>query len=222
MFKAIAAKWQKKSVEEVTQTDRQQVKQIIYGILYGMGVKKLSEELGVTIEDAGVFISTFMDTYPGVKKFIEATIENCKKNGHITTLKGRRRYLPHIVNSNQRAMAEAERQAVNSTIQGSASDIIKKAMIDIDRELCKRYPSCRYPIRRSSKEIKNMTRIREGAHFILQLHDELYYEVSQKDLVSCASLIKNAMEKAVELDVAFPVKVKIGQTWGELTEMHVE
>ena len=107
-----------------------------------------------------------------VFRFKERVIRDCKNNGYVTTLKGRRRYLPNI-NLDMRA----ERQAVNSTIQGSASDMVKKAMIDIDKEMSELYPSCTVPLRRNSKLSKNVTEIKEGAHFILQLHDELYYEV---------------------------------------------
>ena len=96
VFKAMASKWKKKPLEAVEATDRAQVKQICYGILYGIGVKNLSEQLGIDEHDAMAFISTFMHTYPGVKKFIETTIQNCKLNGFVKTLQGRKRFLPNI------------------------------------------------------------------------------------------------------------------------------
>ena len=92
----MAAKWKKKNLSEVTDTDRQQVKQICYGILYGLGVKALSEQLEICEEEANAFIFSFMNTYPGVKKFIENIVVECKKNGYIKTIGGRRRYLPNI------------------------------------------------------------------------------------------------------------------------------
>ena len=170
-----------------------------------------------------------MDTYPGVKKFIEKTILDCKKNGFVTTLKGRRRYLPNInAHSKPQIMAAAERQAVNSTVQGSASDLVKKAMIDIDQKLCSMFPKCAIPLRSgSSKQINKNGKVKiieEGAHFILQLHDELYYEVSEKNVMDCAKLIKESMECvfANNMDVSFPVQLKIGPSWGDLVEMHLE
>ena len=194
--------------------------------MYGVGANTLSQQLDVSENEALGFISTFMDTYPGVKKFIEKTIHDCKKNGFVTTLKGRRRYLPNInAHSKPQIMAAAERQAVNSTIQGSASDLVKKAMIDIDQKLCSMFPKCAIPLRSgSSNQVKNAkNKIEEGAHFVLQLHDELYYEVSEKNVMVCAKLIKESMEHGfANMDVSFPVQLKIGPSWGDLVEMHVE
>ena len=96
VFRAMAAKWKKKNLSEVTDTDRQQVKQICYGILYGIGNKALSETLEICEEEANVFIFSFMKTYPGVRKFIDSVLADCKKNGYVKTIGGRRRYLPNI------------------------------------------------------------------------------------------------------------------------------
>ncbi len=126
VFKAMAAKWKKMDLNSVTASDRAQVKQICYGILYGISAKALGEQLEVCPEEASVFISTFMDTYPGVKNFIETVIQDCKAKGFISTITGRRRYLPNITNyGNPHAQAASERQAVNSTVQGSAADLGK-------------------------------------------------------------------------------------------------
>ena len=96
VFKAMASKWKKKPIEAIEAEDRAQVKQICYGILYGIGVKALSEQLNIDEFEAMTFISTFMDTYPGVKKFIEKTVSDCKANGFVKTLQGRKRFLPNI------------------------------------------------------------------------------------------------------------------------------
>ena len=193
--------------------------------MYGVGANTLSQQLGVSEDEALGFISTFMDTYPGVKKFIEQTILDCKKNGFVTTLKGRKRYLPNInAYSKPQMMAAAERQAVNSTVQGSASDLVKKAMVDIDKKLCNMFPKCTIPLRNGSSNQfkKSKVKIEEGAHFILQLHDELYYEVCEKNVMNCAKLIKESMECVfANMDVAFPVQLKIGPSWGDLVEMHL-
>ena len=112
----------------------------------------------------------------------------------------------------------AERQAINSTIQGSAADLVKTAMINIDKDLVKKFPSCAQPLRMPSRLY-----LQSGAHFVLQLHDELYYEVVSEDLQIVAQIIKENMEQALEeRSVPFPVTVKIGPSWGELAEMIVE
>ena len=104
VFRAMAAKWKKKNLSEVTDTDRQQVKQICYGILYGIGNKALSETLEICEEEANVFIFSFMKTYPGVRKFIDSVLADCKKNGYVKTIGGRRRYLPNIQSKYSRSL----------------------------------------------------------------------------------------------------------------------
>ena len=218
VFKAMASKWKKKPLEAIEATDRQQVKQICYGILYGIGVKALSEQLNVDEHEAMNFISTFMETYPGVKKFIEKIVKDCKVNGFVTTLQGRKRFLPNIKSTNNYAQAAAERQAINSTVQGSAADLVKAAMIAIDQELTKKYPKSALPLRMEQKNY-----LQDGAHFILQLHDELYYEVVAEDLMPVAKIIQEKMERAIEVKtVPFPVSVRIGPSWGELAELIVD
>ena len=129
-------------------------------------------------------------------------------------MKGRKRYLPNINSANSYTSAACERQAVNSTVQGSAADLVKKAMIDIHQKLIKAFPKCKNPIRENGC-------IEEGAHFILQLHDELYYEVLATDLKEVAKIVKEGMENAMKLSVHFPVSVKIGPSWGEMCNMQV-
>ena len=217
VFKAMASKWKKKPLEAVEATDRQQVKQITYGILYGIGVKALSEQLNVEEHEAMNFISTFMETYPGVKKFIEKIVSECKVNGFVQTLQNRKRFLPNIKSTNTYAQAAAERQAVNSTVQGSAADLVKAAMISIDQALTQKYPNSK-PLRMEQRNY-----LESGAHFILQLHDELYYEVVAEDLMPVAKIIKEKMEGAMEVkSVPFPVTVRIGPSWGELAELIVD
>ena len=104
---------------QVTEEERSQAKQICYGMIYGIGSASLGEQLGVVEEEASVFMHDFKSTYPGVKRFMDRTLTECRKNGFVTTLSGRRRYLPQITGSaNQYARAAAERQAINTTVQG--------------------------------------------------------------------------------------------------------
>lgn len=221
VFKAVASKWKMKAVDQVTSEERQQAKQICYGILYGIGVKALSEQLCVVEEEASAFMSTFKSTYPGVKKFIDETVLQCRKKGHVVTMGGRRRYLPNINASetgNGFARAAAERQAINSTVQGSAADLVKKAMVNIEHKLEQAFPDNKIPLKYRKNDL-GREYIKEGAHFLLQLHDELIYEVSSDDLIQVAQIIRSSMETACKLRVPTPVKVNIGPSWGELQEM---
>lgn len=153
-------------------------------------------------------------------------MSECRKNGYISTICGRRRYLPNINASENTgrtgyARAAAERQAVNSTIQGSAADLVKKATIDIDLRLVKQFANASVPLRyrKTSDTSSSVEYLRKGAHFILQLHDELYYEVRSEDITQVAKIIRQCMENAMKLRVPTPVCVKIGPSWGELLEM---
>ncbi len=176
VFKAIAAEWKRVDVSEVTADMRQEAKQICYGMIYGIGAKSLGEQLGVVEEEAAIFISSFRETYPGVKRYMDSVLTECKLKGYVRTLTGRRRYLPKITSgANQFAKAAAERQAINTTVQGSAADLVKTAMNDIARRLRMEFPNCERPLRPSM--MAGQGREHRGAYFILQLHDELIYEV---------------------------------------------
>lgn len=226
VFKSIAASWLSKPISQITIEERQRSKQICYGILYGMGPKALAEQLDgqdILEEQAVEFMASFKSAYPDVQTYIEDIICNCRKQGYAETLTGRRRYLPDInipgynasgeFGGNEYARAAAERQAVNTTVQGSAADLIKLAMININRALRKEFPSVQEPI--TSKN----TTINCGAYLVLQLHDELIYEVAADDIIQVAQIIRMEMENAIKLIVPTPVKMKIGPSWGELTTM---
>ncbi len=221
VFKAVASTWKKKPVEAVTTSERKCTKQIVYGIVYGMGVKKLSDDLGVGEYEAKAFMASFNNAFPGVREFVDKTLESTRKSGYILTLGGRRRYFPHINEPEGSARRSAsERGAVNARVQGSGVDMVKKAMIDIDRRLAKKYPTSSIPLRfKKTKDQPRRDYLREGAHFILQLHDELIYEVCSEDLIDVVQIIRTSMEFAVPLNVPTPVSVKIGPSWGELQEI---
>ncbi|GLV41033.1 DNA polymerase theta [Carabus blaptoides fortunei] len=206
VFKLIAANLNKVPESEVTDALRQRAKQLCYGIIYGMGTKALAEQLGSSEEEAAEFMVSFKNTYPTIQSYIQRVIELCRENGYVETLAGRRRYLPHITNSDPATRSQAERQAVNTTVQGSAADIAKQAMVSVDLKLRDFFPS---------QEDPNKSRVA----LVLHLHDELMYEVPIKDLKPVTKIVKCAMEQAVKLSIPFPVKLKSGPSWGQLQEI---
>ncbi|XP_018101295.1 DNA polymerase theta isoform X2 [Xenopus laevis] len=226
VFKSIAAEWKMIDPETVTDDVRQQAKQICYGIIYGMGAKSLGEQMGIEENDAACYIDTFKARYTGIQKFLKETVRNCARDGFVKTLLGRRRYLPAIKDSNPYAKSHAERQAVNSTVQGSAADIVKTATVNIQKRLEETFRSApkshEHPVQASgtgrSERLRNRPPPTRGAFFILQLHDELLYEAAEDDAIQVAQIIKKEMESAIKLSVKLKVKVKIGPSWGDLQD----
>ncbi|XP_026215033.1 DNA polymerase theta isoform X2 [Anabas testudineus] len=222
VFRCIAAEWKSVDPETVKDDLRQHAKQICYGIIYGMGAKSLGEQMGVEENDAACYIESFKARYKGINAFLKQTVKNCVKNGYVQTLKGRRRYLPGITNTNTHIKAHAERQAVNTTVQGSAADIVKLATVNIQKRLQKTYPAA--PLsHQHTHSVNNRCRAGtshlRGAYFVLQLHDELIYETTEEDLIQVAQIVKREMESAVKLYVKLKVKVKVGPSWGNLQDL---
>ncbi|KAG8014817.1 DNA polymerase theta [Nibea albiflora] len=218
VFRCIAAEWKSVDQESVNDSLRQQAKQICYGIIYGMGAKSLGEQMGVEENDAACYIESFKARYKGINAFLRETVKNCIKNGYVQTLMGRRRYLPGITNSN----SHAERQAVNTTVQGSAADIVKLATVNIQKRLRKTYPAAPLSHQHTaSKHRRAGTSQRRGAYFVLQLHDELIYETTEEDLIQVAQIVKREMESAVKLYVKLKAKVKVGPSWGDLQDLDI-
>ncbi|XP_068178776.1 DNA polymerase theta [Antennarius striatus] len=224
VFRCIAAEWKSVDPGSVNDDLRQQAKQICYGIIYGMGAKSLGEQMGVEENDAACYIESFKARYKGINGFLRQTVKNCIKNGYVQSLMGRRRYLPGITNSNMHAKAQAERQAVNTTIQGSAADIVKLATVNIQKRLKITYPAAPVSHRHTcsaSNQRRAVTSQLRGAYFVLQLHDELIYETSEEDLIQVAQIVKREMESAVKLYVKLKVKVKVGPSWGNLQDIEL-
>ncbi|XP_076467231.1 DNA polymerase theta-like [Babylonia areolata] len=217
VFKLIAAQWKNTEPEAVTAEERQHAKQICYGMLYGIGPKALGEQIGVDENDAVVFMESFKAKYTGMRSYLRKTVERCRESGYVMTVTGRRRYLPAIKDTNPHARAQAERQAVNTTVQGSAADIVKAAMNAIDRELAQAFPDTRFPHRHCHAEADHP----RGAFLVLQLHDELIYEASGSDVQQVAAIVKRLMETTTPLSVRLPVKVKVGPSWGRLHDMEL-
>ena len=221
VFKMIAGEWLGLSADEVSEKQRQETKQVCYGMVYGIGAKALGEQLGIIEEDASQFMETFKSKYPTMKKFLTKTVQECRDKGYVTTLLGRKRFLQSIHSPNIHARNQAERQAVNTTIQGSAADLVKTAMVNIDKRLLEKFPdsgiSLDGPVNTS-----NAPKRPSGAYLVLQLHDELLYEVAENDVKEVAKIVKHEMENALEMSVRFPVKVKVGTSWGKLEPYSVD
>ena len=181
-------------LEEVNQDHRRKAKEINFGIMYGMGKYGLSNRLEISFDEAEEFIDNYFQKYPSIHEFIENTIATVKKDGFVTTMMNRRRYLPEIHANNRRVQNFAERTAINTPIQGTAADLIKVAMIKIHNELEKR-------------KLKSM--------MIMQVHDELVFEVPEAELDEMKELVKTNMESALELAVPVKVDVGVGQNWLE-------
>ena len=189
----IAAKVYGVPLDAVTPAMRSQVKQFSYGIAYGMSTYGVSQRLGVEMDEAASFIEAYYAQFPKVKEYLAAQVEKAKVDGFTTTMFGRRRYLPELRSSNFRLRALGERMALNTPIQGSAADIIKKAMIDVDKALG------REPI----------------AKMLLTVHDELVFEVPVAHLAQAQSIIEKEMTQAVELLCGLAVDVHTGLNWAE-------
>ncbi|CAO2631998.1 DNA polymerase theta [Lemmus lemmus] len=233
VFKSIAAEWKMIEPDSVGEELRQQAKQICYGIIYGMGAKSLGEQMGIQENDAACYIESFKSRYTGINDFMKDTVKNCRRDGFVQTILGRRRYLPGIKDNNPYHKAHAERQAINTTVQGSAADIVKTATVNIQKQLETFCSAFRSHGHRESmlqngrtgllpkRKLKGMLCPVRGGFFILQLHDELLYEVAEEDVVQVAQIVKNEMERAIKLSVKLKVKVKIGASWGQLEDLDV-
>jgi DNA polymerase-1 len=181
--------------DEVSPEMRNIAKTVNFGIVYGMSPYGLSKDLGIEVEKAGVFIDSYFQRYPKVSRFIEYQIKQAEKKKYVTTLFNRRRYIPEIDSGNNSIRGFAQRTAINAPIQGSAADLIKVAMIDIHKELVNR-------------KLKTL--------MIIQVHDELVFEVPKEELEEVKKLVKDKMEQAVKLKVPVKVKVSTGKNWLEV------
>ncbi|XP_076358965.1 DNA polymerase theta-like [Tachypleus tridentatus] len=215
VFQAVAAQWKKRDMLEVTEKERQQAKQICYGIIYGIGAKALSDQLGVNEDEAIAFSEGFKNTFPAIKKYLQLVVDQCRQKEYVNTLYGRRRYLLSINSQNHHARAQAERQAVNTIVQGSAADLMKISMARIDQELAQIFSTTVLPFKK--KKTEQEVGACPGSFLVLQLHDELIYEVSKKDLEVVAKIVKREMEQCVKLSVPLSVKLKVGPNWGTLS-----
>jgi len=179
--------------DKVNPEQRRMAKTINFGVMYGMSAFRLSNELGISRTDAANFITAYFNTYSGVRRFIEELIRKTEGCGYVSTILGRRRYIPAINSRNKTEKAAAERIAVNTPIQGSAADIVKTAMLRLDKRLAEE---------------------KSDARLLLQVHDELILECPKDTAAKTAELVKTEMEQAVKLSVPLRVSVETGSRWG--------
>lgn len=180
--------------DAVTEEMRRVAKAINFGIIYGMGPHKLSEELSIDPKTAKNYISAYYERYQGVAKYRDEAVASAREKGYVTTLFNRRRYLPEISHGKQRIRADAERMAINTPIQGTAADLIKKAMINIHSRL-----------KRENFRTK----------MLLQVHDELVFEIPEDEIEIISPIIKEEMEGVYRLEVPLKVDINIGKNWDE-------
>jgi DNA polymerase I len=178
--------------DEVTSNMRRHAKAVNFGIVYGISDYGLSQSLNITRKEAGEFIERYLESYPGVKEYMDEIVKDAKAKGYVQTLLHRRRYIPEITARNFNLRSFAERTAMNTPIQGSAADIIKKAMIDMADRL---------------KEEGLKTRL------LLQVHDELIFEAPKDEIDTLKKIVPDVMENAIELKVPLKVDYSYGPTW---------
>jgi DNA polymerase-1 len=167
---------------------------INFGVIYGMSPFGLSKELGIGQAEAKEYIDNYFDRYKGVRRFLDGILEEARRDKYVCTLLNRRRYIPEIASSNAALRQFAERTAINAPIQGTAADLIKIAMINLHNLLKKRHPR---------------------AAMIMQVHDELVFEVPESETEGVMALVKREMEGDMKLRVPLKVEIHAGRNWDE-------
>ncbi|KYO45655.1 HAUS augmin-like complex subunit 3 isoform A [Alligator mississippiensis] len=206
VFTVLASQWKGIPSEQVKHADREQTKRIVYSVIYGAGKDRLAGCLGITPPEASRFIESFLQKYKKVHDFTKKTIEQCQHKGYVVSIMGRKRPLPNISVQDYRLRTQAERQAVNFVVQGSAADLCKMAMVEIFTSVAMS---------------PTLT-----ARLIAQIHDELLFEVEDSQIQEFSALVKRTMEslqqiKALEVPLKVPLKVILttGKSWGCMTEL---
>ena len=185
-----ASKIFNKDIKDVTKEERSRAKAVNFGIIYGISSFGLANDLGINVNDAKDFIDRYMEKFDGIKAYMKKEVEDAKEKGYVTTIMNRKRYIDEIKASNYMIRMQGERMALNTPIQGSGSDILKKAMIDIDSEF-------------KEKNIKSK--------MLLQIHDELIFEVKEEEKEIVKEIVKEKMENAFKLSVPLVVDINMGK-----------
>nr|XP_027796985.1 DNA polymerase nu [Marmota flaviventris] len=206
VFSTLASQWKDIPMEHVTYADREQTKKVVYSVVYGAGKERLAACLGITVQEATQFLESFLQKYKKIKDFAQAAIDQCYHTGYVASIMGRRRPLPRIHARDQQLRAQAERQAVNFMVQGSAADLCKMAMIRIFSAVA--------------------TSPTLTARLVAQIHDELLFEVEDTQVPEFAALVRGTMESLQqiqdpELQLQVPLKVSLsaGRSWGHLVPL---
>jgi DNA polymerase-1 len=183
------------AASQVTPDMRRLAKTVNFGVIYGMSEYGLEQATELSRDEATQFIASYFAQHPGVEQYIETTKQQARDTGYVQTLLGRRRYIPEINSSNRQVREAAERMAINMPVQGTSADIIKVAMINLHREMQKR-------------QLKSK--------MLLQVHDELIFEVPEDEIEEMSQLVSETMSTALELSVPLKVDIKTGNNWGEM------
>jgi len=182
--------------EEVKPEMRRVAKTVNFGVIYGMSGYGLEQATGLSRDEAAHFIQSYFERYPGVKTYVEETKKQLRERGYVQTVMGRRRYIPEIGSPNRQVQESAERMAINMPVQGTSADIIKVAMINLD---------------------KAMTEKRVQSKMILQVHDELVFDIAPGEETLMRSLVDEIMPNALKLSVPLKIDIKMGKNWNEMS-----
>jgi len=180
---------------QVTPDMRRLAKTVNFGVIYGMSDYGLEQATELSREEAAQFITSYFEQYPEVKQYLESTKQQARESGYVQTLLGRKRFIPEINSPNRQVREAAERMAINMPVQGTSADIIKVAMINLYREM-------------DQRQLKSK--------LLLQVHDELIFEVPQDELETMRQLVPQVMSTALELSIPLKVDIKTGNNWGEM------
>jgi DNA polymerase-1 len=173
---------------------RSKIKAMSYGLAYGLSAFGLSRQLNISAEEARGLMEEYFQRFGGVRDYLRSIVDEARKTGYTETIFGRRRYLPDLTSDNRQRREAAERMALNAPIQGSAADIVKVAMLDVDRRL---------------------TEQGLGSRMLLQVHDELVLEVARGERAQVEEVVRSAMAGAAELTVPLDISVGLGRSWHE-------
>ena len=182
-------------IEEVKPEMRRIAKILNFGVIYGLSAHGISRQTDLTQKEGKKFIDTYFEKYPGIQKYLDGVKAGCRESGYVETLLGRRRYLPDVNARNFRIRSQAERAAINMPIQGTAADLVKVAMIRIQKRL-------------QESDMQSL--------MILQVHDELIFEVPDEEIPQLESVLSELMPSSIELDVPVTIEIKKGKDWGRL------
>ena len=182
-------------IEEVKPEMRRIAKILNFGVIYGLSAHGISRQTDLTQKEGKKFIDTYFEKYPGIQKYLDGVKAGCRESGYVETLLGRRRYLPDVNARNFRIRSQAERAAINMPIQGTAADLVKVAMIRIQKRL-------------QESDMQSL--------MILQVHDELIFEVPDEEIPQLESVLSELMPSSIELDVPVTIEIKKGKDWGTL------
>ncbi|TET27646.1 DNA polymerase I, partial [Candidatus Aerophobetes bacterium] len=181
---------------QLTSQMRRLAKVVNFGIVYGISSYGLARDLGISQKEAEEYIQHYFQRYPQVKEYLGQVVKKAREKGYVRTLLGRKRYLPGILSSNRKMREMAERAAINTPIQGGAADLIKLAMVNLEKRF-------------REEELE--------AWIILQIHDELIFEVPERELDETRRIVKEEMEGAMKLSVPLVVETKVGKNWAEMS-----